>query len=341
MVYIFTLLVQCAIFFFGRRLRGKKVDKRNAAMYALVMASFFLTDTQLVINLWGSKVAGTSEETCKTWRGISVILYPLCMTPVTVLLWSRQRFLYQLNMIKRTASKFVLFLSSYVILPALFLFAGLVVFFIILYFTPNLDIMEYKIENGFCKSGKSSSFSLIFRSLGLVCIVALHCILMYLFMKPLRENMATQANNAGHIMEVKGNRGEHRAHFKSIKDLDHALIKKLAIITGVVIAADVICIAIYVVLKKLGVELSSQQLALDIQVVITSISNVMCWKHWREIIYPNRWLRTWTSNFNRGNRRGAVYNSSENRDNTVVQQRGLQPLPATKSLVNHHGQVAV
>ena len=123
-------------------------------MYALVMASFFLTDTQLAINLWGSKVAGTSAETCKTWRGvslcfyvqplskekvnfvsrlifgififypliilqISVILYPLCMTPVTILLWSRQRFFYQLNMIKRTASKFVLFLSSYIILPAL------------------------------------------------------------------------------------------------------------------------------------------------------------------------------------------------------------------------------
>lgn len=43
---------------------------------------------------------------------------------------------------------------------------------------------------------------------------------------------------------------EQRGHFKSIKDLDHALIRKLAVITGVVIAADVFCIAVYVLLKK-------------------------------------------------------------------------------------------
>ena len=59
-------------------------------------------------------------------------------------------------------------------------------------------------------------------------------------------------NFTGHIMEVKGSSGgNHRAHFKSIKKLDHALIKKLAIITGVVIAADVVCYAIYLLLKKL------------------------------------------------------------------------------------------
>ena len=52
-------------------------------------------------------------------------------------------------------------------------------------------------------------------------------------------------------MEVKGSsRGSHRQHFKSIKDLDQALIKKLAIITGVVIAADILCVAFYVLLKK-------------------------------------------------------------------------------------------
>lgn len=52
-------------------------------------------------------------------------------------------------------------------------------------------------------------------------------------------------------MEVKGSsRGSHITHFKSIKDLDHALIKKLAIITGVVIAADILCVALYVLLKK-------------------------------------------------------------------------------------------
>ena len=52
-------------------------------------------------------------------------------------------------------------------------------------------------------------------------------------------------------MEVKGSsRGTHRQHFKSIKDLDEALIKKLAIITGVVIAADIVCVAFYVLLKK-------------------------------------------------------------------------------------------
>ena len=38
---------------------------------------------------------------------------------------------------------------------------------------------------------------------------------------------------------------------------------------------------------------------------------------------------------------GTRYSGSENRDNTVVQQRGLQPLAATKSLVNHHGHVTV
>jgi hypothetical protein len=52
-------------------------------------------------------------------------------------------------------------------------------------------------------------------------------------------------------MEVKSKgSGEHRTHFKSIKDLDHALIRKLAIITGVVIAADIICLGVYGLLKK-------------------------------------------------------------------------------------------
>lgn len=57
--------------------------------------------------------------------------------------------------------------------------------------------------------------------------------------------------------------------------------------------------------SRLEVDLSSQQLALDIQVVITSVSNVMCWKHWRDIIYPNRWVfcfqRNWRKRSTGGN----------------------------------------
>ncbi|KAL5261847.1 hypothetical protein ACHWQZ_G007524 [Mnemiopsis leidyi] len=334
--YIFTLLLQCALFFCGRRLRGKRLDQRNTTMYALVIISFFLTDTQLAINMWGSRVAGTSARVCKTWRGISVILYPMCMIPVTVLLWSRQRFFYQLNMIKRTASRCLICLSKYIIVPTLVLFVGLVAFFIVLYYTPHFDIMEYKVANGLCRSGKSSSFSSIFRSLGILCIIALHCILLYLFLKPLKENMKSEANSAGRIMEVKGSsRGSHITHFKSIKDLDHALIKKLAIITGVVIAADILCVALYVLLKKLEVDLSSQQLALDIQVVITSVSNVMCWKHWRDIIYPNRWVFCFQRNWRKRSTGGScsssahIHQSRRNQDALpmVVQQKGFE-LPA-------------
>ena len=74
-------------------------------------------------------------------------------------------------------------------------------------------------------------------------------------------------------MEVKGSsRGSHRQHFKSIKDLDQALIKKLAIITGVVIAADILCVAFYVLLKKY-VQASSVAIAMSFHLsnVITSI----------------------------------------------------------------------
>ena len=44
-------------------------------MYALVIISFFLTDTQLAINMWGSRVAGSSVEVCKTWRGVSTVVH--------------------------------------------------------------------------------------------------------------------------------------------------------------------------------------------------------------------------------------------------------------------------
>ena len=37
--------------------------------------------------------------------------------------------------------------------------------------------------------------------------------------------------------------------FKSIKELDRALIKKMAGVTGLVIASDVVCILVYVGLK--------------------------------------------------------------------------------------------
>ena len=56
----------------------------------------------------------------------------------------------------------------------------------------------------------------------------------------------------GKVMELKSSSSStarDTLHFKSVKELDRSLIQKMARVTGLVIASDVVCLAIYLALK--------------------------------------------------------------------------------------------
>lgn len=289
LVYVACLLTRCGFHIVFQR--AKKYDRRNVLMYSMVVLSLVLTAAHIAVNIWGGFVSGNSVASCKVWRLITVILYPLCLTPVTVLLWFRQKFFYELNIFKRSTPRWLTKLSTYLIYPILGLFLAVIIFFVILY--TKMGVMHYKVENGTCISGKSKGFSSVFRAIGILIIIGLHCLLLYLFIRPLRMNIISQENQSGKILEVRSMSSITRTgsqsqsvRFRSITDIDRALIKKMIIVTAVVIATDILSILLYALLKKLDTDLNLQSLALDIQVLVTSISNVVCWKNWKDILFP-------------------------------------------------------
>eukprot|EP00116_Pleurobrachia_bachei_P005626 sb/3465888/ len=273
LLYLGMLLTQSILYAIS--VRQRSTNRWNMAIHALVVLSFLFAFVQLAVNMWGVEIAGESVEQCATWRG---------------------RLFYQLNMIRRTTPKWILRLSTYIIFPSVGIPAIMIVIFFLLYFSPLFPIMNYRVSGGECRSGTSKGTSSVWKGLGQVFIILIHLMFLFLFLFPLLSNKASEGTTATVASTLRT--GDGQTKVTSILDMDRALIRKMVIVTVIVIASDFVFTAMQLILKKWDVELSSQALLYDLQTLVTCVSNVLGWKTWQKIVLPapRYWMKQLRSN---------------------------------------------